>query len=382
MRNNQDSSSSGHLGLILSTLGVGGTQRVMLYLMAGFLKVGYEVDAVVVNARGPFIDHIPAGVNLVDLGVKQTLYSVPMLIRYLRENRPQAILSGLTHVNLAAIAARWLSGIKTRLVVSERSNLTEKRKESMKLMDKISFFLINYFYPLADAVVCVSQDAANDLKETTRLDPKKVFTIYNPLPVNEVRKLAQQKIEHPWFNEKRMPIILAVGRLSRPKDYPTLIKAFNIFRTRREVKLIIIGEGEERPAIEQYVSSSPFLSDIALLGSISNPYPYMAGTDVFVLSSAWEGFPNVLVEALACGATVVSTDCHSGPAEILDNGKYGRLVPVGDPQALADAIELSLDHPFPAEQGIARARDFSVEKAARQYLKVLFPDHDSEQDNQ
>ena len=144
---------------------------------------------------------------------------------------------------------------------------------------------------------------------------------------------------------------------------------------------MIIGEGEERQAIEKIIDASPYSDDICLMGKIANPFPYMAKADVFVLSSEWEGFGNVLVEALACGATVVSTDCHSGPGEILEDDKYGLLVPVGNPAALAEAIERSLLHPFPAEQSIARARDFSVEKAVAQYIKVLLPGLDADREN-
>ena len=221
------------------------------------------------------------------------------------------------HVNLAAIIARMISGTTPRLVISERSNLTEKKHHAIHIWDKMSIPLINIFYPLANAIVTVSQDAARDLIESTRLDPKKIITIYNPIPVDEIREASAEKIEHPWFSNHEIPVILAVGRLSPPKDYPTLIKAFNILHERRNTRLVIIGEGEERRRIEELAKSSPFSEDILLLGKLDNPFPYMAKANVFVLSSAWEGFPNVLVEALACGATVVSTDCHSGPSEIL-----------------------------------------------------------------
>jgi glycosyltransferase involved in cell wall biosynthesis len=362
------------IAVFFTSLDVGGTPRAMLRLMEGFVKAGFTVDAVVVRAFGSFLDKIPEGVNLVDLGAGRTLTSIPSFIQYLRKNKPDVVLSALMHVNLAAIIARMLSGTSPRLVISERSNLTEKKIHAIHIWDKISIPLINIFYPLADAIITVSLDASKDLIESTKLDPEKVITIYNPIPVDEIQRASTEKNEHPWFSNHEIPVILAVGRLSPPKDYPTLINTFNILHERKRVRLIIVGEGEERQRIERVVKSSPFSEDILLFGRSENPFPYMAKANVFVLSSAWEGFPNVLVEALACGATVVSTNCHSGPSEILQDGKYGRMVPVGDAQALAKAIELSLDHPFPAEQGISRARDFSVEKAIRKYLGVLFPD--------
>jgi glycosyltransferase involved in cell wall biosynthesis len=363
------------IALFFSSLDVGGTPRVMLRLMDGFVKAGFKVDAVVVRAFGSFIDKIPEGVNLVDLSAKRTLNSIPAFTQYLRKNRPDAVLSALMHINLAAIVSRILSVTSPRLVISERSNLTEKKIHAVHLWDKFSVPLINIFYRFSDALVTVSLDSARDLIESTKLDPEKVIIIYNPIPVDEIRSSACEKIEHPWFTNDGIPVILAVGRLSPPKDYPTLIKAFSILREKKNAHLMIIGEGEERQKIKELVNSSPFSADISLFGSSDNPFPYMAKADVFVLSSAWEGFPNVLVEALACGATIVSTNCHSGPSEILQDGKYGRLVPVGDAPALAEAIEKSLVNPFLAEQSITRARDFSVEKAVQKYLEVLFPDY-------
>ena len=362
------------IALILSSLEIGGTQRVMVHLAGGFIKKGYAVDVVTVKASGPFLKILPAEANLVNLDAKRALFAIPALVRYLRKNHPDAVLSGLTHINIAAIIARFLSGMSTRLVVSERNNLTQKKIHSAKFWDRLLYAIVNLFYPFADAIVAVSLDVADDLARNANLDPKKIIPIYNPMPVDKVRASSKKKINHPWFSSNAVPIILAVGRFHKQKDYPTLLNAFNLLRSRKPARLMILGEGKERPVIESMIHASPYSDDIRLMGNIDNPFPYMAKAEIFVLPSAWEGFGMVLVEALACGASIVSTDCHSGPSEILENGKYGRLVPVGDPQAMADAIELTLDHPFPEEQSIARARDFSVERSVEQYLRVLFPE--------
>ncbi len=363
----------------MSNLEIGGTQRVMLHLAEGLLKEGIFVDIVAVRAQGPFLKIVPAEANLIDLRAKRTLFAIPALIRYLRKNRPDAVLSGLTHINIAAIISRSFSGISTRLIASERNNLTQKKINSPKLWDRFLYAVVNLFYPFADGIITVSKDVADDLARSAKLDPEKIIPIHNPIPMDEVREFSKEKISHPWLSDDTASLILAVGRLHRQKDYPTLIKAFNVFRQRKPAHLMIIGEGKERQKLEKIISASPFSDDICLMGKIDNPFPYMARADVFVLSSEWEGFGNVLVEALACGATVVSTDCHSGPSEILEDGKYGRLVPVGDAVALANAIELSLDHPFPPDQSIARARDFSMEKAVDKYLKVLFPENSNKE---
>jgi glycosyltransferase involved in cell wall biosynthesis len=361
------------IALILSSLEVGGTQRVMMHLAEGLLKEGFVIDIVAVRAQGPFLKIVPAEANLIDLGAKRALSAIPALIQYLRKYHPEAILSGLTHINFAAIISRYFSGISTRLIVSERNNLSQKKIHKPKLWDRLIYAAVNLFYPFADAIITVSKDVADDLAQSAKLDPKKIIPIHNPIPVDEIRNFSTIKITHAWFSDTTAPLILAVGRLHQQKDYPTLIKAFNILRKRRPAHLMIIGEGKERQMIEKKIKNSPYSDDICLMGKIDNPFPYMAKAEVFVLSSEWEGFGNVLVEALACGATVVSTDCHSGPREILGNNKYGLLVPVGDSEALAKAIERSIVHPFPPRQGIARARDFSVEKAVMQYIGVLLP---------
>ena len=375
MKTNKRRYLNNHIALFFPSFRIGGTERVMVHLLHGFINKGLIVDAVVINAQGPFRKELPSGVNLVDLGSKRALTSLLPFISYLYKNHPEAVLSAATRVNIIAILAVLFSRKSIRLVVSERSYLTQKKKYSSKFWDKLSHQLIKLLYPYADSVVTVSQDANQDFMNFSNLDPKKITTIYNPVPVDYIQKAANEKIFHPWLETSEVPVILAVGRLSRPKNYPLLIDAFNILRQRRKCRLLIIGEGEERAKIQQLVQSSTFTEDIWLLGKTDNPYPYMARADVFVLSSSWEGFSNVLVEALACGATVVSTDCHSSPAEILQNGKFGRLVPEDDATALADAIEVSLDHPMPSKQSIKRAQQFSVEKAVQKYLQLLLPEN-------
>jgi glycosyltransferase involved in cell wall biosynthesis len=364
------------IALVFSSLEIGGVQRLMLHLMKGMLALGLRVDVVLVNAHGQFLEQLPEGVNLVKLNAGRAFNSIVPLVHYFRMAYPDVVLSALTHINLSVIIAQKLSGFCVRLVVSEHNNLSERTSHAKKLFDKLAHIVARLFYPFSDSIVCVSKDSATDLIKRTGLAENKVTVVYNPVPVDEVRQLSEEDIGHPWFKPNQPPVILAVGRLSKQKDYPVLLKAFELLHTRQPSRLIILGDGEERHALEKLVASSPCVNDIYLAGSLTNPYPFMAKASVFVLSSSSEGFGMVLIEALACGTTVVSTDCHSGPAEILEDGKYGRLVPVGDAQALANAIEQSLEHPFPAEQSVARAREFSVEKAVREYLKVLLPNYE------
>ncbi len=199
--------------------------------------------------------------------------------------------------------------------------------------------LVRCFYPWADAVAAVSHGVADDLAQAAAIPRQQIQVIYNPIVTPDLRRKAQQPLEHPWFAPGEPPVLLAIGRLAPQKDYPTMIKAFAHVRNTRPVRLIILGEGTERSSIEALVKRLGLEASVNLPGFVANPYTYLSRASVFVLSSRWEGLPTVLVEALHCGAPVVATDCPSGPREILAGGQYGQLVPIGDVVALAQAIE-------------------------------------------
>jgi glycosyltransferase involved in cell wall biosynthesis len=234
--------------------------------------------------------------------------------------------------------------------------------------------LVKWFYPKADKIVTVSYELEESLKNFLSIPKEKIKTIYNPVVTPELFEQAKQPVSCSWFEQNQLPVILAVGRLSPEKDYPTLFRAFSLVRQIRPAKLLILGEGEERANLERLAIELGIQNDVSMPGFVDNPFAFMAKASVFVLSSAWEALPTVLVEALACGCPVVATDCRSGPREILDNGRYGRLVPVGDHEALAKAILETLDNPdFPADRQtrLQRAMEFSVDAAVDKYLKVL-----------
>jgi glycosyltransferase involved in cell wall biosynthesis len=287
----------------------------------------------------------------------------------------------MTHVNLMALWARRLARVATRVVVSEHITKAQAMKDEPKKKRWHWRFLppvIQRTYLWADAIVAVSDGVADDLSLLTGIPRKYITTIYNPIVTPELQRKAQVPLEHPWFTPGAPPVVLGAGRLRAQKDFPTLIRAFARARAVREMRLMILGGGKDERKDAQ--SKAPLLAladhlgvadDVALPGFVENPFAYMARASVFVLSSAWEGFGNVIVEALACGCPVVSTDCPSGPAEILENGKYGLLVPVGDHVALADAILSVLSTPPDRDQLRARSAMFSVDYIAEQYLQVL-----------
>lgn len=356
------------IALFLPNLGGGGAERVMVNLARGFAKRGLKVDLVLANAEGPYLSQVPSDVRIVDLGSSRVLASFPRLVRYLRREKPGVLFSALDYANIVALWAHKLSRVPARVVVSVHCNVSQHYAKPKNLQGRLMPLLVRAFYPWANNVVAVSQGVADDLVRLTGLPKDKVQVIYNPLVSQELFVKADETLDHPWFAPGEPPVILGAGRLTEQKDFPTLIRAFALVRKKYLARLMILGEGEERPKLEHLIKELGLEDDVALPGFVENPYKYMKRAKVFVLSSAWEGFGNVLVEAMALGTPVIATDCPSGPAEILEGGKWGRLVPVGNVEALAKAISKSLKDGFSATE---RAKMFSVDAVIEQYLKVI-----------
>jgi glycosyltransferase involved in cell wall biosynthesis len=348
----------------------GGAERAMLKLAEGIASRGHAVDLMVSRAEGPFLAEVPKSVRLVDLNASRVLASLPPLVSYMRREKPAALLSVL-HANIIALWARRLARVPTRVVVSERNTLSYRAKHHMSdLRMRLAPHLIKYFYPWADGIVAVSTGVADDLSRVTGIPRQRIQVIYNPIVTPELRGKKEVPIKHPWFRNGQPPVILAVGRLTRQKDFRTLIAAFAQVRKYRSARLLILGEGEERRSLEAMVKKLGVESDVSLPGFVQNPYPYMAKSSLFVLSSRWEGLPGVLIEALYCGTSLVSTDCPSGPREILADGKYGQLVPVGDVDALSQVIAAALNRrpgcPFKESWQL-----FELENVVSQYMHIL-----------
>jgi glycosyltransferase involved in cell wall biosynthesis len=359
--------------LFFGNFNAGGVQRVRLHLAKGFLERGYVVDLVVVNAVGKMRPQVPEGANIIDLGARGALTSIFALMRYFRQYKPDAVLSAQTNHNIAAIWARRLSGISTRLVVGEHNNLEEIIKEAT-FRDRLRPLAARLIYPGADAIMAVSFGVADALSALSGIDRNSIQVIYNPVVLAKIEELSQEEPLHPWLNQNDIPIIISVGSLSEQKDYSTLIKAFDHVRREKQIKLIILGEGNMRHELQGLISRLSLEEDIDLYGFAENPYAFLKRAAVYVLSSKYEGFPNTLLEALACGISAVATNCPSGPAEMLENGRFGRLVPVEDVTAMAEAIQETMDAPLPEKILIQRATEFSSDVIIEQYLQFLFPD--------
>lgn len=352
----------------MPSLAGGGAERVFLYLAQGFAERGYEVHLVLAKAQGPYLPQVPPCVRMIDLGASRVLTSLPKLIRYLRKERPYALLSALDHANAVAVCARNIARVSTRIIVTVHSTPSRVVANARTLRAKMLPMWARFFYRRADAVVAVSQGVANELVHYIGVPPHKVTVIYNPAVTPELFRKAEEPIDHPWFCAGEPPVVLGVGRLTGAKDFATLVRAFALVRQHRPARLMILGEGEDRPHLEQLVEELGLSQDVAMPGFVQNPYPYMKQASVFVSSSKWEGFGLVIVEALALGTPVVSTDCPTGPAELLRDGELGRLVPVGDCRAMAQAIAECLDEGRGVPPDLTH---LSIETAIENYLRVV-----------
>lgn len=358
------------IALYLPSLRGGGAERVMVALANGFAARGFAVDLVLAKAEGPFLGYVAASVRVVDLGARRVASSLPRLVGYLRREQPRALLSAMNHANVIALLARRLAGVTTRLVVSEHANFSQSMTVEPSRRGRLMPWFMRRTYPWADSVVAVSAGVADDLARAIALPRESIKVIYNPVVGEQTLCLANAPLDHPWFAPGEPPVVLGVGRLTAQKDFDVLIRAFASVRNMRPARLMILGEGELRPELEALVRQLGIGADVALPGFQANPLAYMRRAALFVLSSRFEGLPTVLVEAMACGTPVVSTDCPSGPAEILEGGKWGRLVPVGDAPALADAMAATLAEANPP-QVEARAAAFGVENAVNAYLQLM-----------
>ncbi|MCP4680795.1 MAG: glycosyltransferase [Desulfobacterales bacterium] len=360
------------LAIFLATSGHSGVDRVMKNLIPAFAAKGVRVDLLHIDNHGPHLDYIPDNVRVVNLGVAHTLPAISPLIRYLRKERPQAILSDKDRVNRVSLLAARLSRVPTRISVRMGTTVSVNVNQRDRLSRCMHYLSMHYLYSWADSIIVPSGGVADDLSQFAGIPRDLIHVIPNPIVTPLLYEQAAQEPKHPWFENRKGPVILGVGELCKRKDFATLIRAFALVKEKLHCKLLILGEGRKRAALEELAQNLRLGDDFSMPGFVENPYGYMRRASLFVLTSAWEGSPVVLTEALALGMPVVSTDCPSGPREILANGLYGSLVPVGDPRALARAMLATLEKPPEKTKSMEAAGDYNVENSSRQYLNILF----------
>lgn len=379
------------IALFIYCLRGGGAQHRTLTLANGFAERGHTIDLVVVSASESTGVRLHPDVRLVALEQRWryllegfnhrinlrglfTASAIPALAHYLRREQPDVLLSGASHVNLVASFAHRCSKTNIPLVL-RASNYPSGNLRGWPLLVQVVRRLLRYtlgvVYPWADHIIAVSKGVASEVQRLTGLPDDRVTTIYNLVFGPYIARLAAEPVNHAWVTDVHVPLIISVGRLTIQKDYPTLIRAFARVRAIRAVHLVILGEGRQRPKLEKLVHELGLDDAVTLPGHVDNPFAWMSKAAVFVLSSAWEGLPGVLIEALACGCPVVSTDCPSGPREILDDGAFGPLVPVYDDCALASAILMVLAAPRDRAKLLSRAECFGIDVGVDAYLRVL-----------
>jgi glycosyltransferase involved in cell wall biosynthesis len=342
-------------------------------LAKGLAQRGVLVDLALAQAAGPYLEKIPQCVRVVDFGTGRVLRAVPALARYLRAHRPRTLISHMNYANVAAILAQKLARTDTKLLLVEHAFASIFLHISWKT--KMIRQAMRALYRQADALIAVSTGVARDLEQNIGLPAGTVHVIYNPVVGDSILRAAQEPLEHPWLQAGEPPVVLAVGRLAPEKDFACLLRAFALLRNRRRVRLLILGEGETRQELERLADELEVTEDVSMPGFVANPYACMARAGALAVSSRSEALPTGLIEALACGCPVVSTDCPTGPTEILAGGLYGPLVPVGDAAALAQALDGVLEHPPARELLTSRAHDFSVDRSLDSYLALMARDH-------
>lgn len=361
------------ISVLVPDLRPGGAERVSVNLANAFVRAGFSVTIVLMRNQGLLRADLDPEIRILDLGATRPRYVLIPLIRLLRKERPAAVVANMWPLTVLAVLARRLARIRCRLMVVEHTTWSVARltqRWQTRLMIKAA---MRIFLPGADAVVAVSKGAAADLERFAGLPKGVVQTIYNPVVTNQVLTPLVLDDYAPGWCADGYARVLAVGTLKPVKDFPTLLRAFARLRESVPAKLLILGEGDERKRLEALADSLGIADSIEMPGFVADTRPFYSAADLFVLSSEAEGFGNVIVESLEQGVAVVSTDCPSGPREILDDGKYGTLVPIGDVDVLAEAMEDALGRDHDVQGLKRRAQDFSVEKAADAYLDLLLP---------
>jgi len=376
------------IAVLIIRLDSGGVEKVSLRLIAGFIEAGHSVDVLTTSDKGKSFDALPPEANVINIAGMIKLPGISGLIsprtwlgftsliplaKYLRQARPDVMLA--TQGGFTATVGRLLARTRTRLVlrvaISQKASIDKDPYRMAKLLPLVRKFV----FKQSDAVIVNSRSVANEIKKSTGIQPSKVEVIQNPSADPEIFAKAKESIAHPWLDDPTIPTAIVVGRLTAQKDYPTLLKAHAIVYESSGCKLVIAGEGEDRTALANLAESLGTAAAVDFIGYTDNPWSYMSRANLFLLTSAWEGSPNSLIEALALGIPAVATDSPGGSAEVLGDGQYGLLAPVGDSDAVAKAWNEILENPGSArtraELGVKNAEKYTPGTVVQRYMKVL-----------
>lgn len=353
---------------VLPSLRGGGAERVVLALLKNIAKGKFQLELVLLEETGDYLEKIPQDIKIHNLNKKRARWALFSLAKLIRQEKPDILFTTLPQI--VAITYLSLKFVKVKPIwLIRRANY-----EPPGVVPLITRLFLKKAYQKADKVICVSQGLAGDLKKNWHISERKIKVIYNPIDIENIQNLAKELLNHSWFTSQT-PVIIAVGRLTKQKGFSLLIKAFALVISKLKPKLIILGQGPEKKRLREISKQLGIERQVEFLGFQKNPYRFIARAKVFVLSSLWEGFPNVLVEAMTCGTPVVATDCPFGPREILGNGKYGLLVPKADEKALAAAVLKIFENSQLAqnfsEKAKERIKDFAKDKIIKEYENLF-----------
>jgi glycosyltransferase involved in cell wall biosynthesis len=366
------------VAIYLHDLAGGGVERQSLIIAEEFRRQGADVTLVLHRLRGQLLAEVPAGLRIVDLNSSRTLLDIPRLARFLHTEKPDILLANVDMNNVAALLAKAISLSPSKVVICQHNPISSGFVMGENWMYRHIGMSYRLLSPLISRAVAVSGGVAAELTKVGGLSDDRILTISNPVVGPDFGARSEEAANHPWLEQADRPTFVTAGRLVPQKDHQTLIRAFAIHRQRFDSRLIVLGSGPLRETLAGLVDQFDLSQSVDFAGFRSNALPFFRGADAFVLSSQCEGFGNVIVEALGCGTPVISTNCEHGPAEILDQGRYGVLVEPRNPTALAGAMDevATLRDRFPAAMLRQRAGEFSYAACASRYMalfKALVP---------
>jgi glycosyltransferase involved in cell wall biosynthesis len=360
--------------ILLPDLRGGGAERLHVHLARHWHAQGMKVSFALMIRRGDLLDLLPEGIGIFDLGVERIRQVTLPLAHHIRKTRPDIVIAAMWPLTSIAVLSWWLAGKPGRLYLSDHTQLSISCIHEFNTHAWFLGAVMRYTYPAASGVIAVSEGVKRDMCKLAGFSDAQVRVIYNPTALGVSTNREPVAIRHQLWGTGFDHHVLSTGTLKTQKDHATLINAFALLPASLNAKLTILGEGSLRSELESLVLQLGLQGRVAMPGFVVDPYPWFRSADLFVLSSRWEGFGNVIVEALECGVPVVSTDCPSGPAEILADGRYGKLVPVQDPVVLASAMAQGLLETHDRAALMRRAQDFSVRKISDEYLAYIFPE--------
>jgi glycosyltransferase involved in cell wall biosynthesis len=365
--------NSPHVCLFILKFGDGGVERMMVNIARGLSLIGARVDFIVKETQAPYLHLLPPEVRIIKFHVSKQKAALPKLLDYLKRNDPDILLSAKILDDQVALQAKQRHPGRTRFFLRPGTALISRMKArgTHPLRRWLKTRQLASLFNRSDGVVAVSQGVADEVVELSKIPLEKINVIKNPTITPELYQQAEAVIDEPWLAPDQAPLILGIGGLRRQKDFPTLIRAFARVRKTLPCRLMILGQGNKEGALLSLAKELGLGDDFRLAGFVENPYAYLKGAKLFVLSSLWEGSPNVLTEALALGTSCVSTDCPSGPYEVTRGGEVAPLVPMGDPERLAEAMLQTLRKPLDPERLKHAVSDYTLEKSARSYLAAF-----------